>query len=330
MTSSLRRRIFVGSVLWTVGMILLATAVFTVIIELHPGVLRPLEVHGFLRAPFTLLFGATSLGLGAWYVRRGLGRIDTLRSRLSGLHQGRDKRLEGRYPGEIQPLVDDLNSLLDTRERAIERAVAKAGDLAHGLKTPLAILAQDVDRARAAGQEDLAASISQQVVRMQRQVDYHLAQARAVASGATPGARSPVLDSAEGLRRAMLRLFADRRLVIDLDVPEDATVAVPREDLDEMLGNLIENACKWTATRVRITASRDDASIVITVDDDGRGIPVEMREAVLKRGVRADEAAPGSGLGLAIVRDVAELYGGSIALSDSPQGGLRASLRLLS
>jgi signal transduction histidine kinase len=328
--ASLRRRIFVGSVLWTIGMILLATAVFTLVMELHPGVLRPLEVHAFLRAPFTLLFGATSLGLGAWYVRRGLGRIDTLRSRLSGLHQGRDRRLEGRYPGEIQPLVDDLNTLLDTRERAIERAVAKAGDLAHGLKTPLAILAQDVDRARAAGQEELAASISQQVVRMQRQVDYHLAQARAVASGATPGTRSSVLDSAEGLRRAMLRLFADRRLVIDLDVPPEATVGVPREDLDEMLGNLIENACKWTATCVLVTAAHEGATIAITVDDDGRGIPVEMREAVLKRGVRADEASPGSGLGLAIVRDVAELYGGSIALSDAPQGGLRASLRLLS
>lgn len=327
MTSSLRRRIFIGSVLWTIGMIMLSAAHFTFLIERYPGMLRPLTVHTFLRAPLTLFIGIISLILGAWYVSRGLRRIDELRARLAGLRQGRDRRLEESYPAEIQPLVDDLNGLLDTRERAIDRAVAKAGDLAHGLKTPLAILAQDVDRARAAGQEELAASIRQQVTRMQRQVDYHLAQARAVASGATPGARSSVLESAEGLRRAMLRLFVDRRLTIDVDVAADLTAAVPREDLDEMLGNLMENACKWTASRVVVSAVRDDA-IVVAVDDDGRGIPVEMREAVLRRGVRADEAAPGSGLGLAIVRDLVELYGGTIALGDSPLGGLRVALRL--
>jgi signal transduction histidine kinase len=159
-------------------------------------------------------------------------------------------------------------------------------------------------------------------------VDYHLSQARAVASGSTTSARSSVSESVEGLRRAMLRLFVERHLTIDLDVPADLAVAVPREDLDEMLGNLIENACKWSTSRVVVTATHDAGGAVVTVDDDGRGIPLEMREAVLKRGVRADEAAPGSGLGLAIVRDLAELYGGSIALGDSPLGGLRASLRL--
>ncbi len=328
MTASLRRRIFIGSVLWTIGMIMLSAAHFTVLIERYPGLLHPLTVHTFLRAPLTLYIGFASLSLGAWAVHRGLSRIDTLRTRLAELHQGRGQRIEGRYPAEIQPLVDDLNGLLDTRERAIERAVAKAGDLAHGLKTPLAILVQDVDRARAAGQEELAASIRQQVRRMQRQVDYHLAHARAVASGATMGACSSVSASADGLRRAMLRLFGERHLTIDVDLPPDLTVAVPRADLEEMLGNLIENACKWATSRVVITATHDAAAAVITVDDDGRGLAVEMREAVLKRGVRADEAAPGSGLGLAIVRDLAELYGGSIALGESPLGGLRASLRV--
>ncbi len=328
MTPSLRRRIFVGSVLWTIGMILLASAGFSVLMEWHGWIGINLNAHAFLQAPLTLLSGTFCLAAGALQVRRGLSRIDSLRSRLVELHGGQDRRLEGDYPGEIQPLVNDLNALLTHREQAIQRAIAKAGDLAHGLKTPLAILAHEAERADAAGQGDVAAAIAQQVDRMRRQIDYHLAHARAAASGATSGARCSCRESAEGLVRAVLRLHAGRGIAIDVQVPADVTVRTQREDLDEMLGNLLDNACKWARSRVIITASPLPSSVVISVDDDGNGLAEGMRQDVLKRGVRADEIAPGSGLGLAIVRELAELYGGAIVLETSPEGGLRAKLML--
>ncbi len=138
-----------------------------------------------------------------------------------------------------------------------------------------------------------------------------------------------VRESVDGLARTLQRLHADRGLTIAVEVPADLVVRTEREDLDEMLGNLIDNACKWARSRVVVSATSADGGVAITVDDDGPGLDVSMREAVLQRGVRADEAAPGSGIGLAIVRDLAELYRGSIALTHSPLGGLRALLRLL-
>ncbi len=187
------------------------------------------------------------------------------------------------------------------------------------------------------GQHEIAAAIYQQLERMRRQVDYHLAHARAVASGATAGACSSVKSSADGLARALLRLHAERSITVDVQVADDVTVRAQREDLDEMLGNLMDNACKWARSTVvvgivaadrRDTSSEAPERITIIVDDDGDGIVPDLREAVLQRGVRADEAAPGSGLGLAIVSDLAELYGGSIRLEASPQGGVRAKLSL--
>jgi signal transduction histidine kinase len=268
------------------------------------------------------------IALGAIQVRKGLSPFNRLRSGLAAIREGKDDRLGGRYPSEVQPLVSDLNALLDHRERLVRRAQAKAGDLAHGLKTPLAILAQEAERSRAAGQPELAATIEQQVERMRQQVDYHLAHARAAASGATPGTRCPVAESVDGLARTLPRLYADRGIAIQSSVDPAHVVQAGREDLDEMLGNLLDNACKWTTARVHISSRADGDSVVIAVDDDGPGLAAEKRTLVLQRGVRADEAAPGSGLGLAIVRDLAELHRGSIALDASPLGGVRASLRL--
>jgi signal transduction histidine kinase len=262
-------------------------------------------------------------------LRRGLKPFDELRERLSHVRDGRDRRVGGSYPSEIQPLVDDLNVLLERREDAVRRALAKAGDLAHGLKTPLAVLNHEAERARSAGSAELADVITHQVTRMQRQVEYHLAHARAAASGATLGASCLVIESAEGLARTLQRFNADRGLSIELHVPPALAAQCQREDLDEMLGNLLDNACKWTRSRIVLTAEALPGSRVrIVVDDDGAGIDPALREGVLQRGVRADEAAPGSGFGLAIVRDLAELYGGSIVLDASPMGGLRARLEL--
>lgn len=231
------------------------------------------------------------------------------------------------YPAEVQPLVDDLNALLDHQEQTVQRAVGKAGDLAHGLKTPLALLAQEAERAAAAGHNGLAESIGHQVERMRRQIDHYLAHARAAASGATPGARSAVLAFAEAFVRTMRRHTQKRRPASRYPY-QAITAPAHRQDLDEMLGNLLDNACKWATTRVRVESSASATAVTLVVDDDGPGIAEALREAVLQRGVRADEAAPGSGFGLAIVRDLAELYGGSISLSPSPLGGLRARLEL--
>jgi signal transduction histidine kinase len=205
--------------------------------------------------------------------------------------------------------------------------MAKAGDLAHGLKTPLAVLAQEAEQFEAAGQHEIASAINLQVDRMRRQVDYHLTQARATTPGNAPGARC-VLASVEGLTRTLEKIYAARGLAIEVDVSSAHFVRGQREDLEEMLGNLLDNACKWAKSNVKIQSVQENGAVVLTVDDDGPGLPSSIRDQVLQRGVRADEAAPGSGLGLAIVRDLAQLYEGTITLGDSPMGGLRASLRL--
>jgi len=163
---------------------------------------------------------------------------------------------------------------------------------------------------------------------MRRQIEFHLAHARAAGSGNMPGARCPVLPSVQGLVRTLLRIYAAPGLAILVDVPPGHVIRGQQEDLEEMLGNLLDNACKWAKSSVKIQSIQEDGAVVMTVDDDGPGLAVSMRDVVLQRGVRADEAAPGSGLGLAIVRDLAELYEGAFSLEDSPMGGLRARLRL--
>jgi signal transduction histidine kinase len=323
---SLRGRLLLSSLLWTVGLLFVSALPFTLVMEqqrLHVA----LHVHRFFQSPVVVMAAVFLMLAGLVIARGGLTSVDNLRRGLNLLRAGRERRLDGAYPAEVQPLVDDLNALLEHRERAVERAIAKAGDLAHGLKTPLAILGQEAGRARAAGQHDVAAAIEQQVERMSRQVNYHLAQARAAASGAETGARSGVRESAEGVARALRRLHADRGITLTIEASADVAARVQREDLDEMLGNLLDNGCKWARSQVVVQAATG-RQIVVTVEDDGAGLAPEMREAVLQRGVRADEAAPGSGLGLAIVRDLAELYGGSIGLDASPLGGVRATLTL--
>jgi signal transduction histidine kinase len=317
---SFRTRLLIGSIIFAGGLLavfhMLSLAMFR-----HSLRMR-LDHASILFVAFIFII------IGVAQMRRGLSPFDALRGRLAAVRDGRELRLEGRYPSEVQPLVNDLNALLDHRDDAVRRALGKAGDLAHGLKTPVAVLMHEADRADAAGQHDVAAEMRTQLDRMRRQLDYHLAHARAAASGAPLGARSSVAESASALARTLLRLHADRGLSIDVNVSPDHAVRAQREDLDEMLGNLLDNACKWAKSRVSITSSIDGANIVITIDDDGTGLDPAMRDAVLQRGVRADEAAPGSGFGLAIVRDLAELYGGSIALEQADAGGLRAMLRL--
>ena len=323
---SLKARILLGAVLWTAGLFTIAV-VFLHFVFHYPS--AHVASHGmFLYAPAMALAAALCMLFGFLQVRRGMSPINQLRDRLAAVHKGAAARVGGGYPAEVQPLVDELNALLEERERRVARAVAKAGDLAHGLKTPLAVLSHEAQQVRAVGQEQLAAEIDQQIDRMRRQIDYHLAHARSAASAGSSAARASIAASVEGLVRTIERLHAERDLNIEIDAPASHAFRGQREDLDEMLGNLLDNACKWARARVRLTCSKEGEQIVIAVDDDGPGIEPSMREAVMWRGVRGDEAAQGCGLGLAIVRDLAEIHGGSISLEESPMGGARARLTL--
>jgi signal transduction histidine kinase len=320
--SSFRLRLVVGSLLWTAGLLYVAHLIFVALFIGPEAFTYP------LRMGLTLVLAIVFMVSGALVVQRGMASFRELRKRLADVHAGRERLVTGDFPAEVQPLVTDLNALLAHRDRRVADALTKAGDLAHGLKTPLAVLRHEADRAAAAGHSELAQTLSQQVDRMHRQIEYHLAHARAAASGATPGTRCSVAESASGIVRTLERLHAQRGLAIDLQVAGDHVVRGQREDLDEMLGNLLDNACKWARSRVALSSVNGDARVIISVDDDGPGIAPSMRAAVLQRGVRADEAAPGSGFGLAIVRDLAELYEGSITLDASPLGGLRVLLQL--
>jgi signal transduction histidine kinase len=319
---SLRSSLVAGALFWTLVIVVVVHYVSIALVHRFPRTMG--HVHFALLG--ILLLGLLAAGL--WQVRSGLTPLHRLRGRLADMRDGRARRVEGDYPAEVQPLVDDLNALLEEREQRVARAQAKAGDLAHGLKTPLAVLAQEAERAEASGHRELAATLGEQIERMRRQVESHLVQARAAGVGSVAEERCAVADSAQGLARALHRLHADRGVRIDVHVPAGCVARVGRADLDEMLGNLLDNACKFARSRVTLEAGAVERRIVITVDDDGPGLGDALRAEVLKRGVRADEEAPGSGLGLAIVRDLAEIYGGSITLGASPEGGLRARLEL--
>jgi signal transduction histidine kinase len=319
----LRARLVWATVLWTAGLVVVTHLVILAILRHFPR-----ASGGFIHVGGMSVVALGLLAAGLTQVRTGMSPLIRLRARLAGVRDGRQQRVEGDYPSEVAPLVSDLNALLDDRERSIVRAQSKAGDLAHGLKTPLAVLAQEADRAAAAGHHDLAATVHQQVERMRRQMDYHLIQARAVASGTHLASSCSVAGSVEGLVRTLRRLHADKELLVEAEVAAEHAVRARREDLDEMLGNLLDNACKWARSRVIVRSAAVGPSLVVLVEDDGPGLPEALRAVVGRRGVRADETAPGTGFGLAIVRDLAELYGGTLALSDSPLGGLRARIEL--
>ncbi len=324
MNYSLRARILFGSVLWTAGLLIVSMLILHLVFP-------PYSAHWFLmsiRHNQGLLVVIAILAMlgGIMRVRGGMLSINNLRQRLGAVHSGAATRVDGSYPAEVQPLVDDLNALLDERERRVKRAVAKAGDLAHGLKTPLAVLAYEAQQVRRAGHEELANDIEHQLALMRRQIEHHLVQARASDTAGTSESAS-VAESAEGLVRALRRAHSERDLEIDVASSPSHIFRGGRPDLDEMLGNLLDNAFKWARSKVRLNSTQNGETLEIAVDDDGPGIDPDIRDNVTDRGIRADETA-GSGLGLAIVRDLAEIHGGSITLDRSPLGGTRALLTL--
>ncbi len=325
---SLHARLVAGVAIWSIGIIAAASAIGITVIRFHPR--QGMIVHTGLLA----LAGAVLVTAAVSVMRRGLSPLLLLQERLAAIRGGRVTRLEGDYPTEVAPLVRDLNELLEERDQRVSRAAARAGDLAHGLKTPLAIIAQDAERL-AHGDAELAQSIASQIERMRRHIDWHLVQARATASAAGAAARASAGESVRALMRTMERLYVDRSLALKFEtssgggpVGADVVVRVPVEDLEEILGNLLDNACKWARSRVVVTIDARPESVTIDVDDDGQGLQLERRAEVLQRGVRGDEAVAGSGLGLSIVRDLVDAYAGQFELRDSALGGLCARLTL--
>lgn len=280
----------------------------------------------------TLLVLGLLLGLAvAVQVLVGLAPLRALQRAVQQVRVGRQPRLSGLFPGEIQPLVDDFNTVLDRNAALVERARTQAGDLAHALKTPMAVLRQaglaagsDPDRAAA-----LSGLLGEQLDTMQRQVDWHLAQARAAAAHRRPGLQTAVAPVAAGLVRVMERVHAARALSIGVRVPAQLQFAGESQDLQTLLGNLLDNACKWGRHRVELSGEAlPHGRLVLLIDDDGPGIPEADRSAALSRGVRMDQTVPGSGLGLAIVDQLVQQYEGSVSLGRSPAGGLRVRLEL--
>jgi signal transduction histidine kinase len=319
---SLRGRIVVGALLWSIGVfVLLNHVVSRAVAVLFPSV-------GPTQSVLFILTGSLFALAGLLLVGSALRRVDSVRRGVASLHSGEGKRLEGGGLAELEPLVNDMNALLDHRERVVRRALATAGDLAHGLKTPLAIVAQEAERLETTNESESAATIEEQVERMRRQIEVHLARARTSASGNPYGPPVEIRTVAERLVRTLGRLYTDQRPSITLDIADSCTVRCEPQDLEEMLGNVLENACKWARSEVTLSASQTPDGIAIVVDDDGPGIPLGMRDAVLQRGVRADETESGSGLGLAIVSDLVDAYRGSLALETAPRGGLRVQLVL--
>jgi signal transduction histidine kinase len=263
-------------------------------------------------------------------VTLGLAPLARLREALGALRDGRTQRLAGHYPDEVQPLVDDLNGVLDRQAEMLARARAQAGNLAHALKTPLTILNQGATNAGscASALGELPDLVLDQVQVARRHIDWHLAHSRAAAAQGTVGLRTPLRPVAEGLVRVMQKVHAAKVLAVVADIDERLAFAGESQDLQEMLGNLLDNACRAARTQVRVSAVQSGRQLRVTVDDDGPGIPPALIAEALKRGGRLDEKTPGSGLGLAIVHELATLYGGSVELSASPFGGLRVALTL--
>ena len=248
-----------------------------------------------------------------------------LRQGLAAVHRGQTLRLEGRYPQELQPLVNEFNHVLTQNADMVQRARTQAGNLAHAVHTPLAILAN----ASAQEQGALAQLVQEQVALAKRQVDYHLAHARAAAAVRATGLHTPALAPVQALLRTMQRLHAERAICFEL-APQAQNLAFKGEeqDLFEMLGNLIDNAGKWARQRVVVDIQPQGSALCITVDDDGPGIAPDQRARMFERGVQLDEQHPGSGLGLNIVQTLAHTYGGSVEALDSPLGGARLQLCL--
>ena len=277
----------------------------------------------------TLFWSFLLLGIGLVtailvQVRIGLLPLRRVSESLARIRDGKARRLDGKFPTEIAPLAGELNSLIQHSEEVVGRARTHVSNLAHFLKTPLSVLAAEAD----AEPGPLADSVKRQVASMRRQVDHYLSRARAAGSLDVLGNRTQVSAVMKDLARVIARIHATAGITINATCHDDIYFRGERQDLEEMMGNLIDNACKWARGEVRVGCEKTAGRLVLTVEDDGPGLSVEQRAQVGERGERLDESVPGSGLGLAIVRDISKLYGGFFVLDASSLGGVLARLEL--
>jgi len=293
------------------------------------------EAQSFDRA-LAMTFGVLAVVLlltTMFQVRFGLAPLKRISQSLAAIRAGTSERLEGQFPEEIAPLARETNALIDANREIVERARTHVGNLAHALKTPLSVI---VNEAVARGDDPLATKVREQAAVMRDQVQHHLERARIAARATVVGTVTEVAPVVTALARTMEKIHRDRGIAIDVEA-QNTRFRGERQDLEEMIGNLVDNACKWAQSRVAIEvlAAHTDTpqtahSLRVVVDDDGPGLTPSERERVqvARRGNRLDETKPGSGLGLSIVTDLAALYGGALTLGTAPIGGLRAELVL--
>lgn len=274
-------------------------------------------LFGTMVALFGGVFAAMLLG-----IRYSLNPLARLQTDVARVREGEAQKLEGDYPSEVRPLTEELNMLIEHNREVVERARTHVGNLAHALKTPLAVLKNE-----AAGQTQLDDVVRRQAEAMQTNVEHYLKRARMAARAETIGARTDVRPVIEGLARLLNRLFDAKGIEVIVEGSTSAIFRGEQQDFEEMIGNLMENACKWASTEVKVTITDSPQGITIDVEDDGKGLSAEEREAAMKRGVRLDETTPGTGLGLSIVKELAELHKGRLELGEAALGGLRATLR---
>ena len=298
---------------------------YSVLIAGDAGALRK-ELHAFGRvvAIMFLLFGLVLAVTIFLQVRYGLRPLKLLHDEIADVRDGRRQRLEGEFPREIEPVVTELNKLIRANREVVERARTQVGNLAHALKTPLAVLINEA----ATRDDDLSRLVLEQTGHMRQQVELYLDRARRAALAGTLGVATPVEKTLAPIINALRRIYQERGVRVEMHCDEALFFRGERQDLEEMLGNLLDNAFKYGGGRVRVNCRGSGAQLEICVEDDGRGLTPEQRRQALRRGRRLDEAAPGSGLGLSIVKELAEMYHGELRLDASPLGGLRAALRL--
>ncbi len=275
----------------------------------------------------------TGLLAATWLqVRFGLLPLRRIERGLSSVRSGEAERLEGQLPAEIEPLQTELNALIDSNQEIIERARTQVGNLAHALKTPLAVITNEARE----DNSQFGSKVAEQAQLMRDQVTHYLDRARIAARAGAIGRVTPVEETSEPVVRALERINREKGMAITMDVHPEAKFQGEKQDLEEMLGNLLDNACKWGRSSVRLTgrvSSPVDSKVrgkrlLLSVEDDGPGLTDEQRARIGKRGVRLDESMPGSGLGLSIVSDLAASYRGSLRLERSSAGGLKAILDL--
>jgi signal transduction histidine kinase len=283
----------------------------------------------------TVALALTGVGLviaTLFQVRFGLLPLRNIERGLAAIRSGEAARLEGELPAEIAPLQSELNALIQSNQDIVDRARTQVGNLAHALKTPLAVI---INEARD-DKGPLGSKVAEQAGLMRDQINHYLERARMAARVGVIGRATEIGPTLAPIARALERINAERGVKIHLDIPVGLKFSGEKQDLEEMVGNLLDNAAKWARSRVDVAAAISSAApgagearrFLLTVEDDGPGLPADQRAKLGKRGLRLDETKPGSGLGLSIVTDLVQLYRGRLELSESRRGGLRATLDL--